>query len=110
MELQKIEFVRNKCQFFLDMKSLRSSRYKNFRCEHHDKFFEVNLYQNNPINSHHWRVNLARPSRDIDLAFRTYEHEIQDPSVGGKKSEHLTNQNREDPMQIQYDTELKVSR
>ncbi|KAI1102067.1 hypothetical protein F4804DRAFT_314189 [Jackrogersella minutella] len=44
--------------------------YKNFRCSTHDKFFEVNLYQKNPTNTHHWRSNLARPSRDIDLAFR----------------------------------------
>ncbi|KAF2105213.1 hypothetical protein BDV96DRAFT_617900 [Lophiotrema nucula] len=42
---------------------------KNFRCEKHNKFFEVNLYQTSPTNTHHWRVNLARPSRDIDLAF-----------------------------------------
>lgn len=24
------------------------------------------MYQKNPVNSHHWRVNLARPARDID--------------------------------------------
>lgn len=27
----------------------------------------MNLYQNDPVNKHHWRVNIARPSADIDL-------------------------------------------
>lgn len=44
--------------------------YKNFKCNLHNKFFEVNLYQKSPRNAHHWRANLARPSRDIDLAYR----------------------------------------
>lgn len=43
------------------------NRYKNYRCGEHDKFFEVNLYQKDPVNTHHWRVNLARPGRSIDL-------------------------------------------
>jgi hypothetical protein len=34
----------------------------------HNKFFELNLYEKDPINKHHWRVNIARPSDDIDLA------------------------------------------
>ncbi|KAM3558131.1 hypothetical protein MY1884_004151 [Beauveria asiatica] len=41
--------------------------YKNFRCQTHDKFFELNIYQKDPVNLHHWRANLARPARDIDL-------------------------------------------
>ncbi|KAI9801895.1 MAG: hypothetical protein M1833_002209 [Piccolia ochrophora] len=44
--------------------------YKNYRCKIHNKFFEVNLYKKDPINTHHWRSNVARPSRDIDLVFR----------------------------------------
>lgn len=43
----------------------------------HNRFFEVNLYQKNPTNAHHWRSNLARPSRDIDLAFRRNQQEQQ---------------------------------
>lgn len=42
-------------------------RYKNFKCVVHNKFFEVNLYQKDPVNSHHWRANIARPSDEIDL-------------------------------------------
>ena len=34
------------------------TRYKNFKCDAHNKFFEVNLYQKNPINKHHWRANI----------------------------------------------------
>lgn len=30
----------------------------------------MNLYQKNPGDTHHWRANLARPSRDVDLAYR----------------------------------------
>ncbi|KAI9859167.1 MAG: hypothetical protein M1813_007125 [Trichoglossum hirsutum] len=41
--------------------------YKNFRCALHDKFFELNLYQKDPVNRHHWRANIARPAADIDL-------------------------------------------
>ncbi|KAJ5224940.1 hypothetical protein N7468_006165 [Penicillium chermesinum] len=41
--------------------------YKNFKCTTHNKFFELNIYQKNPINKHHWRFNIARPSTDIDI-------------------------------------------
>ena len=38
--------------------------YKNFRCSDHDRFFELNLYQKDPVNKHHWRLNIARPTRE----------------------------------------------
>ena len=41
--------------------------YKNFKCEGHNKFLEVNVYQKDPANKHHWRVNIARPGSEIDL-------------------------------------------
>ncbi|KAI1767154.1 hypothetical protein GGR53DRAFT_527361 [Hypoxylon sp. FL1150] len=41
--------------------------YKNFKYETHDKFFELNIYQKDPINKHHWRRNIARPAESIDL-------------------------------------------
>ncbi|KAF5679192.1 major facilitator superfamily transporter [Fusarium heterosporum] len=41
--------------------------YKNYKCQDHNKFFEVNIYQKDPINKHHWRVNIARPAGSIDL-------------------------------------------
>ncbi|WPH02449.1 Hypothetical protein R9X50_00531300 [Acrodontium crateriforme] len=41
--------------------------YKNQKCETHNKFFELNVYQKDPVNKHHWRANLARPAREIDL-------------------------------------------
>ena len=44
-----------------------SCRYKNFTCTSHNKFFELNLYQKDPVNRHHWRANIARPAADIDL-------------------------------------------
>ena len=44
-----------------------NSRYQNFRCSVHDKFFELNIYQKDPVNAHHWRHNLARPGSEIDL-------------------------------------------
>ena len=42
-------------------------RYKNYKCDEHNKFFEVNIYQKDPVNKHHWRINLARPASSIDL-------------------------------------------
>ncbi|KAE9365463.1 hypothetical protein N431DRAFT_496544 [Stipitochalara longipes BDJ] len=41
--------------------------FKNFKCVAHNKFFELNLYQKDPVNKHHWRANIARPATDIDL-------------------------------------------
>jgi len=41
--------------------------YKNFKCRQHNKFFELNIYQRDPVNQHHWRANIARPAGDIDL-------------------------------------------
>ncbi|KAK8137996.1 hypothetical protein PG984_001376 [Apiospora sp. TS-2023a] len=29
--------------------------------------FEVNIYQKDPVNKHHWRANVARPASSIDL-------------------------------------------
>jgi hypothetical protein len=42
-------------------------RYKNFKCTAHIGFFALNLYQKDPVNKHHRRANIARPSADIDL-------------------------------------------
>jgi hypothetical protein len=41
--------------------------YKNFKCTDHNRFFELNLYQKDPVNKHHWRLDIARPSKEIDL-------------------------------------------
>ncbi|QKX58682.1 uncharacterized protein TRUGW13939_05809 [Talaromyces rugulosus] len=41
--------------------------YKNFKCVTHNKFFELNIYQKDPVNQHHWRFNIARPATDIDI-------------------------------------------
>ncbi|KAK7729438.1 hypothetical protein SLS57_001923 [Botryosphaeria dothidea] len=37
------------------------------QCPAHNKFFEVNIYEKDPVNKHHWRHNIARPSSEIDL-------------------------------------------
>lgn len=57
--------------------------YKNCKCDTHNKFFEVNLYQKNPINKHHWRANIARPSTDIDLPLKQKAEEKRS-DVGAK--------------------------
>lgn len=44
-----------------------SSSYKNFKCGTHNRFFEVNVYQKDAVNAHHWRHNIARPGSEIDL-------------------------------------------
>ena len=56
-------------------------RYKNYKCEIHNKFFEVNVYQKDPINRHHWRATLARPARDIDLPPRAAPGQTNTPNA-----------------------------
>ena len=67
--------------------------YKNFRCNVHNKFFELNLYQTNPLNTHHWRSTLARPSRDIDLSFRQQQ---AGAGTSKKMKEKKADQNKDD--------------
>ncbi|KAF6811400.1 MFS multidrug transporter [Colletotrichum musicola] len=51
---------------FQKVNSLECS-FKNFKCDQHNRFFELNLYQKDPVNKHHWRANLARPASSIDV-------------------------------------------
>ncbi len=43
------------------------ARYKSYRCLGHNKFFELNMYQKNPTQKHHWRADVDRPARNLDL-------------------------------------------
>ncbi|KAF5241357.1 hypothetical protein FANTH_9162 [Fusarium anthophilum] len=45
----------------------KANTYKNYKCRGHNKFFEVNIYQKDPVNKHHWRADIARPAGSIDL-------------------------------------------
>ncbi|CAI0651515.1 unnamed protein product [Colletotrichum noveboracense] len=53
--------------FLIQVNFQKINSFKNFKCDIHDRFFEINLYQKDPINKHHWRANLARPASNIDL-------------------------------------------
>lgn len=63
---QEIPFVwisfHEPCQLHQDQ------QYKKFRCSDHDSSFELNLYQEDLVNKHHWRLNIARPAKDSDLS------------------------------------------
>ncbi|CAO2656612.1 Nn.00g054150.m01.CDS01 [Neocucurbitaria sp. VM-36] len=61
------EFVEVSEQWLIDGNFEKLNAYKNFKCVAHNKFFEVNVYQKNPVNAHHWRANIARPAGEIDL-------------------------------------------
>ncbi|KAF1976090.1 hypothetical protein BU23DRAFT_431957, partial [Bimuria novae-zelandiae CBS 107.79] len=61
------DFVETSEDSLIEANIEKLNSFKNFKCSSHDKFFEVNLYQKNPSSTHHWRSNLARPSREIDL-------------------------------------------
>ncbi|KAJ5193616.1 hypothetical protein N7491_000947 [Penicillium cf. griseofulvum] len=63
----RVEFVEITEQDLIAGNFQKLNSYKNFKCTMHNKFFEVNLYQKDPINRHHWRLNIARPASDIDL-------------------------------------------
>eukprot|EP00741_Cyanophora_paradoxa_P001198 tig00000459_g1156.t1 len=43
--------------------------FKNFKCAPCDFFYELNLYERDPVNKHHLRADVARPASDIDLPF-----------------------------------------
>lgn len=47
----------------------KKNTYKNFRCEVHNKFFEINLYQENAFSKHTWKHNAARPASQIDIGY-----------------------------------------
>ncbi|KAL6832263.1 hypothetical protein V8C40DRAFT_273617 [Trichoderma camerunense] len=82
----EFEEVREKDLIAANFEKLNS--YKNFKCNTHDKFFEVNLYQQNPTNRHHWRANIARPATDIDLVYRQKkEKSTQDIKAEDMKQE-----------------------
>ncbi|KAG4442608.1 hypothetical protein IFR05_001938 [Cadophora sp. M221] len=51
----------------IDANFQKLNSYKNFKCTVHNKFFELNLYQKDPVNKHHWRANIARPASNIDI-------------------------------------------
>ncbi|RDW56549.1 hypothetical protein BP6252_14099 [Coleophoma cylindrospora] len=78
-----------------DLRSLDFDKvisYKNYRCEKHNKFFEINLYQKTPANPHHWLTHRTQSSREIDLAFRKRDNPFGDkPSrkEGSQSQEHL---------------------
>ncbi|ERT03291.1 hypothetical protein HMPREF1624_01598 [Sporothrix schenckii ATCC 58251] len=61
------EFVEITEQALIQANFQKLNTYKNYKCDSHNKFFEVNVYQKDPTNRHHWRVNVARPAVNIDL-------------------------------------------
>ncbi|KAI4957781.1 hypothetical protein J4E86_004920 [Alternaria arbusti] len=54
-------------QWLIDADFEKVNTFKNFKCAAHNKFFEVNVYQKNPVNAHIWRTNIARPAAQTDL-------------------------------------------
>ncbi|KAK0388375.1 hypothetical protein NLU13_4620 [Sarocladium strictum] len=60
-------FVEISGQDLIQANFQKVNTYKNYKCLVHNKFFEVNVYQKDPVNLHHWRANLARPAAEIDL-------------------------------------------
>ncbi|OGM44668.1 hypothetical protein ABOM_007477 [Aspergillus bombycis] len=66
-DLSGAEFIEVSEQWLIEKNFQKLNSYKNFRCALHNKFFELNLYRKDPVNTHHWRANLARPSNEIDL-------------------------------------------
>ncbi|KAF2109398.1 hypothetical protein BDV96DRAFT_636090 [Lophiotrema nucula] len=60
-------FVEVPEKWLIDANFQKLNTYKNFKCTAHNKFFEINVYQKDPVNKHHWRANVARPGSEIDL-------------------------------------------
>ncbi|KAB8201053.1 hypothetical protein BDV34DRAFT_237822 [Aspergillus parasiticus] len=66
-ERSGVEFTEVSEKWLIEKNFEKLNSYKNFRCTLHNKFFELNLYRKDPVNTHHWRANMARPSNEIDL-------------------------------------------
>ncbi|KAE8371488.1 hypothetical protein BDV26DRAFT_298751 [Aspergillus bertholletiae] len=66
-DLSGVEFIEVNEQWLIEKNFEKLNSYKNFRCTQHNKFFELNLYRKDAVNTHHWRANVARPSNEIDL-------------------------------------------
>ncbi|KAF2635340.1 hypothetical protein P280DRAFT_536420 [Massarina eburnea CBS 473.64] len=60
-------FVEVAEQWLINANFQKLNAYKNYKCATHNRFFEMNVYEKDPINSHHWRANVARPASQIDL-------------------------------------------
>ncbi|KAH7372301.1 hypothetical protein BKA66DRAFT_572422 [Pyrenochaeta sp. MPI-SDFR-AT-0127] len=61
------DFMEVEENWLIDANFQKLNTYKNFKCNTHNKFFEINIYQKDPVNAHHWRANIARPATEIDL-------------------------------------------
>ena len=48
--------------------TLIANRFKNFKCNMHSRFFEVNIYEKDPVNKHHWRADVDRPAGNAQRA------------------------------------------
>ncbi|KFX91472.1 hypothetical protein O988_07741 [Pseudogymnoascus sp. VKM F-3808] len=67
------DFVEVTVEDLVDANFEKVNSYKNFRCLIHNKFFEVNLYQKDPVNMHHWRATISRPAEEIDIPAKPKE-------------------------------------
>ncbi|KFZ00470.1 hypothetical protein V500_01053 [Pseudogymnoascus sp. VKM F-4518 (FW-2643)] len=61
------DFVEVTADDLVDANFEKVNSYKNFKCLIHNKFFEVNLYEKDPVNRHHWRATISRPAEEIDI-------------------------------------------
>ncbi|KAK8118095.1 uncharacterized protein PG998_006376 [Apiospora kogelbergensis] len=55
MAHEQDEFVEVTEEDLIQANFKKLNSYKNYKCEVHDKFFELNVYQKDPVNKHHWR-------------------------------------------------------
>ncbi|OBT82970.1 hypothetical protein VE02_08467 [Pseudogymnoascus sp. 03VT05] len=67
------DFVEITAGDLVDANFEKVNSYKNFKCLIHNKFFEVNLYQKDPVNRHHWRATISRPAEEIDIPAKPKE-------------------------------------
>ena len=51
----------------------------------------MNVYQKDPLNQYHWRANLARPARDIDLPPPTRNETTSSIHVAPPQSPQIEN-------------------
>ncbi|KAJ0413408.1 hypothetical protein BJY00DRAFT_322038 [Aspergillus carlsbadensis] len=61
-------FVPHGCNAFIEVseQDLIKANFQKVNTQH-NLFFDVNIYQEDPVNKHHWRATIARPATNIDL-------------------------------------------
>ncbi|KAH7213299.1 uncharacterized protein BKA55DRAFT_599777 [Fusarium redolens] len=61
------QYIEESEQYLIQANFKKANTYKNYKCRGHNNFLEVNIYQKDPVNKHHWGADIAWPAGSTDL-------------------------------------------